>query len=130
MVASFFGLAIALQAVVEAVEQLRDFDVTDRMMVLSQYLCDRPCALAGPAQWRFSVPTRVGIDQRFEGRHQVGVREGNRLAARARATDPIGRQQNPGINLPDPFQNRFARQAARSMYEHDAPMAGSFRFAG
>jgi hypothetical protein len=63
------GLAIALQAVVQVVQNLRHFHVADRMILLAQLSGNRARALAYPARCRLRVPARLFIDQRFERLH-------------------------------------------------------------
>jgi hypothetical protein len=50
MVRALLGFAIALQAVVQIVQDLGYFGVADRMLAPGQGLRNRPCALACPAQ--------------------------------------------------------------------------------
>ena len=50
MVPSLLGFAVALQAVVQIVQDLGHFGVTDGMLAPGQSLRNDPCALASPAQ--------------------------------------------------------------------------------
>ena len=71
VILSLLGLAIALQAIVQVMKNLRDLHVADRMLLLTQFLGDGPRALADPAQRRFRIAARLLIDQPFQRLHQT-----------------------------------------------------------
>src|SRR5450631_2046845 len=70
VIRTLLGLAIALQAVVQVVQNLRHFHVADRMILLAQFSGNGARALTYPAQCRLRVPARLLIDQRFERLHR------------------------------------------------------------
>lgn len=55
VILALFGLAVALQAVVQAMKNLRHLHVADGMFLLRQFLRNRPRALAPPAFARQST---------------------------------------------------------------------------
>ena len=73
VICAFLGLAIALQAVVQVMKNLRDLHVADRMLLLAQFLGDGPRAFANPAQRRLRVSARLLINQPFERLHQTRI---------------------------------------------------------
>jgi len=129
MVLPLFRFAIALQAVVEVMENLGDLGVADGMLVPSQRRGNRSRALADPPQRRFGIAPRWIIDHLFQGGHQPRVRHRNRFPARARAADPTF-QPGTLFDLMNAFGDRLARQSARSMYQTHAPIAQRLRLAG
>src|SRR5260370_16997066 len=81
------GLSVALEAVVEPVQQLCDLRVADRMVMPSQFVRDRPGALTHPAQRRFRIAPRLVLDHRFQGLQEAGGRDGHGFAPTALPTD-------------------------------------------
>ncbi len=82
VIGTLLGFAIALQAIVQVVKNLRDLHVTDGMFLLVKFPSNRPRAFTNPSQRRLRVPARLRIDQPFQRLHQarIGLRDG--LASR------------------------------------------------
>jgi hypothetical protein len=59
VVLALFGFPIALQAVIHLAQELGDFLMADRMILLRQFGRQRAGALAGPAQGRFRVVFQI-----------------------------------------------------------------------
>ncbi len=95
VVASLLGLPVALEAVVEPVQQLRDLRVADRMVLPTQCVRDRPRALTDPAQRRFRVAPRLVLDHGFQGIHEPRVGHRDRFAPAAWAADAAGPDRGP-----------------------------------
>ena len=49
VIRTLLGLAIALQAIVQVMKNLRDLHVADGMLLLTQFLGDGPCTFANPS---------------------------------------------------------------------------------
>src|SRR6266540_1847286 len=88
MIAPFFGLAVALQAVAILPEELGDFGMADWMAPGCQFRCKRASALAGPAQWRLRVAARCGLDHAVQRGRQAGIVGCQCVSSAALATDP------------------------------------------
>ena len=73
MVLAFFRLAVALQAVALLLQQLRDFHVTDRVLLPGQLRGQGPRALANPTQRGFRIAARFRIDQAIQCGRQTGI---------------------------------------------------------
>jgi hypothetical protein len=82
------GLAIALQAVAHAIEQMADQRAAHRMALRLKLLCQPADALACPAQRRLRVAARRRLDQPAQIRQQRCILGCRHLAA-AGAANPI-----------------------------------------
>src|SRR5579864_1127422 len=120
MVLALFGLPIALEAVVQVVQQLRHFRVTDRIVLPPQRGRNHPRALAGPPQGRLGIAPGIGIDERFEGLEELRAGDRHAFASPTRPPDAAGGQRYPGLEFADALADRFAREAARATDERDA----------
>ena len=107
MIVALLGLPVALQAVLEVVQQLGDFHVADRMMPPGQFLRNRPGALTRPPQRRLRVAQRLILDHGLQGVHDLGIGHRDRFATRSRAADAARRQDDTLSNLPDALGHRF-----------------------
>ena len=130
VIRTLLGLAIALQAVVQVVQDLRDRHVTDRMVLLAQLLRNRPRALTDPSQGRLGVSARLRIDQFFEAGYETGVGLCEGLAARPRSPDAAYQRLTPSLDFADTLRDRLARQATGVVHERDAPITQAQRFIG
>src|SRR6058998_194322 len=122
------GLAVALQAVVQVVKNLRDLHVADGMLLSTQCLGDGPRALANPSQRRLGIPTRLLVNQPFQRLHQTRIGLGDRFAAGPGPTDAAHQRFTPSLDLTDPFADRFARQPARQRHHRHPSVSQAHRF--
>src|SRR6516164_5021546 len=90
MVFPLFGLAVALQTVGQTMQNLGHFGMANRMLAPGQGIGDGARTLAGPAQRRFRIASRLLIDHRLQPIYQLGVGLGNRLAPCPRTADTTG----------------------------------------
>src|SRR2546426_6238745 len=130
VVVALLGLTVALEAVVEVVQQLGDLHVADRMILPGQFFRNGSRALTGPAQRRLRVAPRVVLDEGFQRVQELRVRHGDRFATRSRTADPAGGQHHTVSNLLDAFGDPLTRQSARTADETDASMAQCDRLTG
>ena len=130
VVVAFLGLAIALQAVVQAVQYLRHFHVADRMILLDQFCGNRTCTFANPAQRRLRIPARLLIDQRFECRDQIRVRLREGLAAGSRTTHATPHRLGSALEFNNAFTDRLARQTAGPAHQRNSAVTQAHRFSG
>jgi hypothetical protein len=123
MIFSLLRFTVALQAVAQIVEKLRNFRVTDRMLLPNEPLGQNPGALAGPAQWRFRVATGLWVYQKFQRINQVGVMFGDFSAPCSKlAYSPRWRDLS-SLNLLDAFSDCLARQATRPAYARNTTVS-------
>lgn len=85
MVVPLLGLPVALETVVEVVQQLGDLRVADRMVLPGQCLRNCPRALTGPAQRRCRVAPRLVLDHGFQRVQELRIGHRDRFATRSRA---------------------------------------------
>src|ERR1700694_5150821 len=111
MIAPFFGLAVALQAVAILPQELGDFGVADRVAPGSQFRRKRAGALAGPAQGRLRVATCRRLDHAVQRGRQAGMVGCQRVSSAALATTPA-RGQRRSLQFLTPLNQRDPRQAA------------------
>ena len=130
MVAPLLRLSVALQAVVERVQQLGDRRVADRMVLPPQFGGNRPGALADPPQGGLRIATGLSIDHRFQGLHEPRVGHRQRFPPTAGASDAAFPQYGAFLDLPDTFADRFPRQPAGLTDETHAAIAQRLGFAG
>jgi len=118
MVVVFLGLPVTLQAVVLVVEELGHLHVADRMMLLAQVRGQGPRAFTDPAQGRFRIAPRAGINQTVKRRQQMGIAGCDFLPPGTATTDtppPPGRN-HPGFpECPFVIAFRDNSQARRTM---------------
>jgi len=122
MIAAFFGLAIALQAVLEVVEQVRHLHVADGMMPLLQRPRNRTRALARPSQRRVGIAPCIGFDHGFQRADDPWVRGRNRFAACTGSANATRRQRHASLDFANALEDGLARQARRPMHERDTAM--------
>ena len=127
VLAAFFGLAVGLQAVAQALEQPSDRAGTHAMARARQLPGQARRALARPAQSRLRVPARGRIDQRFQSGQHPRVCLGGAQTARARPAQPH-RQRGGGVGFSrlefrQTFGNGVGRQACHAMERPHAPSA-------
>ena len=129
VLAAFLGLAVALQAVAQALEQPPHRAGTDRMPSTRQLPGQARRALARPAQGRLRVSARDRIDQGFQSGEQARVGFGSALAARSRTAQSRrqrgGRVSCPRLEFCQAFGDRVGRQSRHAMERtHAAPAVG------
>lgn len=127
---SLLGLPVALEAVVEPVQQLRHLHVADRMMASRHGVRQASRALARPSPWRFRGTSCVIDDPRGQRAPARRVGHPDRLAPRARTADPTGRPRGPRLNLADTVGDRPPRQSARTTDDAHAARAHGDRVPG
>jgi len=123
MIRARLGLAIALQAVVLIVQQLRHLHVTDRMVTRAQASGNHPRALADPAQRGLGPPSSVSLDHLVQGLEQLGIGNRNGLAPGAASANPSCHQRLAHANLMHALENRLARQTAGPVHQRDPAVA-------
>ena len=129
MIVAFLGLAIALQAIILFVKELGHFDITDRMVLLSQLRRERPRALTDPSQRRLRITARATVNQALQCMQQTLIGFRDRLAPRSRTPDAPFRKACPRLKFADSLGNRFPGQSTRTAHERHAAIAQSDRFA-
>ena len=122
MVSPFLRLPVALEAVVEVVQQLGDLGMADGMSALSQFFRNRPRTLTNPSQRRFRVAPCLVFDQAFQGGHQPRVAHREGFAA--------GWQHGTRVDFPNAFGDHVARQSARPPDQTHSPITPRDRFTG
>src|SRR5262249_43973399 len=88
MVASFFRLPVALQAVSRRLEQPAHGASTDSMPLSCKFRGQLRGAFASPPQWRLRVAARDWIDQAFQGGLQLRIGFRSALSSRPRLPQP------------------------------------------
>ena len=73
MILAPFRLAIALKAILLRVQKLRNFDMTNRMVLCRQFHRQGSSALAYPAQRRFRITQRIRLNQPLQCIQQLRV---------------------------------------------------------
>ncbi len=102
VLAAFARLDVALQAVAEAVQQLRDHRVADGMAQRLERDRQRARAQAGPAQGRLGIARRRRLDQRVEIPQQRGIVVRRPLAPAARLPDPVAGERRRRVQFRSP----------------------------
>ena len=122
--AALARLAVALQAVAQVAQRLRDPLVTDPVPQLTQGHRQLAHALAGPAQRRLRGPARHRLHQPLQvvAHARVGLHDLPAPAARAADPPRRGTGDRPG-QLGDPQPDRRARQAGGAGHRGDAAPA-------
>lgn len=127
MARTFLGLAVALQAVMLIVQQLRHLHVTDRMVARTQATGNHPRALADPAQRGLRIPSGVSLDHLVQGLKQLGIGNRTGFAPGSASANPSRHQRLARANLTHAFENRFARETARPVHQRDPAVAQAHR---
>src|SRR5271167_792340 len=83
------ALAIALQGIVQLMQQIGNAVIADLPSVLLQRRFQLPRAQGRPTQRRLRIPTHARLDQGFKFLYQIRLMLAQPLAATARATDPL-----------------------------------------
>ena len=130
VIGTLLGFAIALQAIVQVVKNLRDLHVTDGMFLLVKFPGNRPRALTNPSQRRLRVPARLRIDQPFQRLHQVriGLRDG--LASRPGPTNAAHQRPAPSLDFANTLGDGLARQATGAPHQRNSSIAQAHGFIG
>jgi hypothetical protein len=125
MRAAFARFSIGLQAVTRLVQQLGNRAFSNRMILPRQFRRQAPRALARPAQRRLRIATCRRLDQRFQGRHQPGVRVRHSTTTASRPTNaPRFRSSllQWKVQFPHPSRDGGTRQSGgRRNGRHTAP---------
>jgi hypothetical protein len=79
-----------LKAVTQIVEKMRNFHMTDRMLLIRERFCQHACALASPAQWRFGIPACQRFNQGFQRTQSCRITGQKTLASSSVPTDASG----------------------------------------
>lgn len=128
MIRTFLGLAIALQAIVQAMKNLRNLHMADRMFLLAQFFGDGPRALANPAQRGLRIPARLLVDQCFQRLHQTRIGLRDRFAASTGAPHATHQGLALGLQFANAFADRLARQATGAPHYRHPAIAQTHRF--
>ena len=127
MIRPLLSLAVALQAVVLIVQQLRHFHVTDRMVTCTQAAGNHPRALADPAQRGLRIPSGVFLDHLVQELEQLGISNRNGLAPGSASANPSRHQRLARANLTHAFENRLARETDGPVHQRDPAVAQTHR---
>ena len=130
VIRSLLDFAIALEAIAQLMKNLRDLHVAGRMLLLIQFLGDGSRTFANPAQRRLRVSARLHINQPFERLHQPRIGLGDGFAARSGPTNSAHQGLTSCLDFPNPFADRLARQATRTSYRRNPPIAQTQCFTG
>ena len=130
MVPPRLRLPVALETVVEPVQELGHLRMADRMVSSTEFVRDRPRTLTNPPQGRFRIAPRLMIDHRFQGIHEPRVRHRNGFAPSSRAADPACQQRGTLLDVTYPVGDRQPRQAAGTMDKTHTTIAHRHRLAG
>jgi hypothetical protein len=128
VIRTLFGLAIALQAIVQVVKNLRDLHMADRMVLLAQFLGDGPRTFANPSQRRLRIAARLLINQPFQRLHQTRIGLGDGFAARSGPPDTADQRLAPSLDFANTSADRLARQATRAPHHRNPSVAQTHRF--
>src|ERR1017187_5766089 len=110
VILTFLGLAVALQAVVLFVEQLRHFYVADRVLLPAEFFGHSPRAFADPPQRRFRITTSSGLNQALHRFQKCRISHGQTLAPCSRATNAPFRRAVSLLDFANTFSDRLAGQ--------------------
>src|SRR3990170_1358604 len=73
MVCSLFCFSVALQAVVQIVQYLRNLRMADRMFLSAELRCYCPCAFTNPSQGRFRIAASLAINHFLQRLQQARI---------------------------------------------------------
>jgi hypothetical protein len=114
-------LAVGLQAVAQAAQQLGDRLVTDLVALLAQRPGERPHALGRPQQRRLRIPARLVGDHCLEILDQSQVGLGELRTACPRPTHPARPGRVARADLSHPSRDRRRRHPRRPRDRGQAP---------
>jgi len=87
VIAPFFSLAIALQAVVPFMEKLGHLHITDRMLLPAELQGNRPGAFTNPAHGRFRIATSFAVNQIVQCAQKLRIGKCEALVSPAHASN-------------------------------------------
>ena len=128
MLIAFGGLGVALQTEPQRPQHSRHRPIRDRMPHRGQRPGQVTGRLGRPHQQRHRIPTRLGVHQRLQARHQFRIGLGQPLAATASGPHP-----NSGLRvarqLPNPPCDgvRMSTRRLRDSLDPTPPQLGSLR---
>jgi hypothetical protein len=111
MIPPLFQFAITLQAIVLRMQELANFDLAERMPLVTEFGSESPCAFAYPSQRRLRITTGSAVNQTLQRCQQRGIGLRQVLASRARTTDTPRRQGLSSRNLTSPLADGLPREA-------------------
>ena len=123
MLAPLARLDVPLQAIAEAVQQLRDHRVTDAVAQAVEGDGQRTRTQAGPPQREIRIAGRRRFDQGVEVAQQRRVARGRPLPPPTRLPCPVRRQRRRGVELPEAPSHRGRGDARRAGDEGGAAIA-------
>jgi len=130
MVLALFRLAVALQAVTLRLKQLRDFDVTDWVLMPGQLRGQGSRAFANPAQRGFRIAARFRIDQAVQCGRQTGILGDEAFTSTPRPPDASRRHHRPLLDFQHAFGDGFARQTTGATDLRNAAVSQGQGFVG
>jgi hypothetical protein len=110
------------------VQELRHFDVADRVAVCTEAAGNHPRALADPAQRRLRIPSGVPLDHLVERLEQFRIGNDDRLAPGSRAANPPRLERLTRTDLSHPLEDRLTREAAGLVHQRDSAVTQAHRF--
>ena len=108
VVRALLGLAIALQAIVQIVKNLRDLHMTNTVFVPAKFLGNRPRTLAYPSQGRLRIASRLTLNHLFQCLHQPRVGNCDGLAPGTGPANATFSWHAPFLDFANTFGDRLA----------------------
>ena len=128
VICALLSLAVALQAVVLLVQQLRHLHVTDRMAPRTEAEGNHPRALADPAQRGLRVTPGVSLDHLVQELEQFGIGNRNGIAPGSRPANPSRLERLTRADLSHPLEDRLARETTGLVHQRNSAVAQAHRF--
>jgi hypothetical protein len=125
---TFAGLAVGLQAEVEALQQPPDQLLTGDEAPLGQRRGEMALAQADPPQGRLRITADRRLHQVIQSFQDTGLRLDRGLLSAAPPANPLATPHRPGPQVCHAAADRAAGNAGRPRNRGDAAMAGGARF--